>query len=133
MRPTGASRCAEVSGSLRDRPRSSSSSWGVSPRRDRSARGSAARRLDCRLLGGGSRRGDRWPAAGFEHPDDRSATGRGAVAGAIYGVALLIAHAIAGTHAKVSLGSFPPLLALITAIIGAVLAVIGERITRRRG
>ena len=70
--------------------------------------------------------------AGFEHSDDREAIARGAIAGAIYGAALLIAHAIAGTDAKVSLGGFPPLLILITAIIGAVLAVIGERITRRR-
>ena len=47
--------------------------------------------------------------AGFEHSDDREAIGRGAIAGAIYGAALLIAHAIAGTDAKVSLGGFPPL------------------------
>ena len=70
-------------------------------------------------------------AAGFEHPDARSAAARGAVAGAIYGVALLLAHAIAGTHAKVSLGSFPPLLAVITAIIGALLGVLGAWIARR--
>ena len=70
--------------------------------------------------------------AGSEHSDDREAIGRGAVAGAIYGAALLIAHAIAGTDAKVSLGGFPPLLILITAIIGAVLAVIGERLAGRR-
>ena len=70
-------------------------------------------------------------AAGFEHPDARSAAARGAVAGAIYGLALLVAHAIAGTHAKVSLGSFPPLLAVITAIIGALLGVLGARLARR--
>jgi hypothetical protein len=70
--------------------------------------------------------------AGAEHSDDREAMGRGAVAGAIYGAALLIAHAIAGTDAKVSLGGFPPVLILITAIIGLVLTVIGERISRRR-
>jgi hypothetical protein len=82
-------------------------------------------------LGGRSRRGDRWPGAGFEHPDGQSAAARGAVAGAIYGVALLVAHAIAGTHAEVSLGGFPPLLALITAIIGAVLGVVGARLGGR--
>ena len=70
--------------------------------------------------------------AGFEHSDDGEAIGRGAIAGAIYGAALLIAHAIAGTDAEVSLGGFPPILILITAIIGSVLAVIGERIARRR-
>ena len=71
--------------------------------------------------------------AGFEHPDDQSAAARGAVAGAIYGAALLVAHAIAGTHAEVSLGGFPPLLVLITAIIGAVLAVVGSRLGGRSG
>jgi hypothetical protein len=69
--------------------------------------------------------------AGFEHPDARSAAARGAIAGAIYGAALLIAHAIAGTHAKVSLGSFPPLLVVITAIIGALLGVVGARLGSR--
>jgi hypothetical protein len=69
--------------------------------------------------------------AGFEHPDLRSAAGRGAVAGAIYGAALLIAHAIAGTDAKVSLGSVPVLLIVITAIIGSALGVIGAAIARR--
>ncbi len=69
-------------------------------------------------------------ASGFEHPDLRSAAQRGLVAGAIYGIGLLVAHAIAGTHAKVSLGSFPPLLAVITAIIGMLVAVGGGRIAR---
>jgi hypothetical protein len=63
--------------------------------------------------------------AGLEHPDARGGAARGLVGGAIYGAALLIAHAVAGTHAKVSLGSFPPLLAVITAIIGAALGALG--------
>ncbi len=50
---------------------------------------------------------------------------RGFFGGAFYGAALLIAHALAGTHAKVSLGSFPPLLAVVTAIIGMFLAAAG--------
>ena len=53
--------------------------------------------------------------AGFEHLDVRSAALRGLIAGAVYGVALLLAHAIAGTDAKVSLGDFPPLLAVMAA------------------
>lgn len=69
-------------------------------------------------------------ASGFEHPDARSAAQRGLVAGAIYGIALLIAHAIAGTHAKVSLGGFPPLLAVVTAIIGMLVAAASGRIAR---
>jgi hypothetical protein len=69
--------------------------------------------------------------AGFEHQDGWGGADRGLVAGFIYGVALLVAHAIAGTHAKVSLGSFPPLLAVITAIAGMLLSALGGRIARQ--
>ncbi len=68
--------------------------------------------------------------AGFEHQDGWGGADRGLAAGAIYGIALLVAHAIAGTHAKVSLGSFPPLLAVITAIAGMLLCAIGGRLAR---
>jgi hypothetical protein len=68
--------------------------------------------------------------AGFEHQDGWGGADRGLVGGAIYGVGLLVAHAIAGTHAKVSLGSFPPLLAVVTAIIGMFLGAGGGRIAR---
>jgi hypothetical protein len=68
--------------------------------------------------------------AGFEHQDGWGGADRGLVGGAIYGVGLLVAHAIAGTHAKVSLGSFPPLLAVVTAIIGIFLGAAGGRIAR---
>src|SRR5207248_2912528 len=68
--------------------------------------------------------------AGFEHRDGWGGADRGVVGGAIYGTALLIAHAIAGTHAKVSLGSVPPLLAVITAIIGMFLGAAGGRLAR---
>lgn len=70
--------------------------------------------------------------AGFEHQDVRSAARRGLIAGAVYGVALLLAHAIAGTDAKVSLGDFPPLLAVITAIIGLLLTAAGAWLARSR-
>lgn len=66
--------------------------------------------------------------AGLEHRDARGGAERGLIAGVIYGIALLVAHAIAGTHAKVSLGSFPPLLIVITAIIGMLLSALGGRI-----
>ncbi|MGH2903344.1 MAG: hypothetical protein ACRDK7_07160 [Solirubrobacteraceae bacterium] len=72
---------------------------------------------------------------GFEHEDGWDAADRGLIAGAIYGVALLLVHALAGTHAKVSLGSFPPLLVVITAIAGMLLSAIGgrtARVTRER-
>jgi hypothetical protein len=68
--------------------------------------------------------------AGFEHRDGWGGADRGLVGGFIYGVFLLLAHAAAGTHAKVSLGSFPPLLAVVTAIIGMFLGALGGRIAR---
>jgi len=68
--------------------------------------------------------------AGFEHLDGWGGADRGLVAGAIYGAGLLVAHAIAGTHATVSLGSFPPFLAVITAIAGMLLSATGGRLAR---
>jgi hypothetical protein len=68
--------------------------------------------------------------AGFEHRDGWGGADRGLVGGAIYGTSLLIAHAIAGTSAKVSLGSFPPFLAVVTAIIGMLLGALGGRLAR---
>jgi len=68
--------------------------------------------------------------AGFEHQDGWGGADRGLVGGAIYGTFLLVAHAIAGTHAKVSLGSFPPLLAVVTAIAGMLLGAAGGRVAR---
>jgi hypothetical protein len=63
--------------------------------------------------------------AGLEHPDARSGALRGLVIGAVYGVAVLLAHAVTGADAKVSLGSFPPLVVVIDAVAGAILAAIG--------
>lgn len=68
--------------------------------------------------------------AGFEHEDGWGGADRGLVGGALYGTALLITHAIAGTTAKVSLGSFPPFFAVVTAIIGVLLGALGGRIAR---
>ena len=68
--------------------------------------------------------------SGFEHQDGWGGADRGLVGGAIYGTSLLIAHAIAGTTAKVSLGSFPPFLAVVTAIGGMFLAAAGGRLAR---
>jgi hypothetical protein len=68
--------------------------------------------------------------AGFEHEDGWSGADRGLVAGFVYGVGLLLAHLIAGTHAKVSLGSFPPLLAVVTAIASMLLTATGGRLAR---
>jgi hypothetical protein len=68
--------------------------------------------------------------AGFEHRDGWGGADRGFFGGLFYGIALLVTHAIVGTHAKVSLGSFPPLLAVLTAIIGMFLSAAGGRISR---
>ncbi len=70
--------------------------------------------------------------AGFEHQDGWGGADRGLVAGAIYGIALLVVHGALSTHAKVSLGSFPPLLAVVTAIVGMLLSALGGRIARMR-
>ncbi len=67
---------------------------------------------------------------GFEHQDGWGGADRGLIAGAIYGAALLLAHAIAGTHAKVSLGSFPPALIVVTAIAGMLLSALGGYLAR---
>jgi hypothetical protein len=69
--------------------------------------------------------------AGFEHPGPGPAAIRGLVMGAIYGVGVLLAHAVAGTHAEVSLGSFPPFLIVIDAVAGAVLTAIGCLVASR--
>lgn len=70
--------------------------------------------------------------SGFEHLDGWGGADRGVVGGAIYGTALLLMHALVGTQAKVSLGSFPPFLAVVTAIVGMLLAAAGGRIARAR-
>src|ERR1700722_19678498 len=68
--------------------------------------------------------------AGFEHQDGWGGADRGLVGGALFGLGLLLAHAIAGTHAKVSLGSFPPLLIVIAATAGMLLGALGGRLGR---
>jgi hypothetical protein len=68
--------------------------------------------------------------SGFEHQDGWGGADRGLVGGALFGLGVLLAHAIAGTHAKVSLGGFPPLLIVIDAIFGMLLGALGGRIAR---
>ncbi len=70
--------------------------------------------------------------AGLEHEDWRGGARRGLLGGALFALGLLIAHAIAGSDAKVSLGSFPPLLIVIDAIIGMLLGMLGGRLSRAR-
>lgn len=68
--------------------------------------------------------------AGFEHRDGWGGADRGLFGGVFFGAGVLIAHAIAGTHAKVSLGSFPPFLIVIDAIFGMFLGAMGGRLAR---
>jgi hypothetical protein len=68
--------------------------------------------------------------AGFEHTDGWDGADRGLVGGTLYGVGLLIAHAIAGTDAQVSLPGFAPILAVFTAIIGMLAGGLGGRLRR---
>ncbi len=69
---------------------------------------------------------------GFEHRDGWGGADRGFFGGLIYGIALLLIHALVGTQARVSLGSFPPLLAVVTTIVGMLLSAAGGRIARLR-
>jgi uncharacterized membrane protein len=71
--------------------------------------------------------------SGLEHAEVKEAAGRGALAGAMFGLGILAAHQLAGTDAQVSLGSFPPLLIVIDAIAGALLASLGCWLSRRSG
>jgi hypothetical protein len=75
--------------------------------------------------------------AGFEHADGWDGAARGLVGGTLYGTGLLVAHAIAGTDAKVALPGFSPILVVFTAIIGMLLGALGGRIRgsamQRRG
>lgn len=66
--------------------------------------------------------------AGTEHAEWRGGALRGVLGGALFGVGLLIAHGLAGRAAKVSLGSFPPLLIVIDALIGSLLGALGGRL-----
>ena len=69
--------------------------------------------------------------AGLEHEDARSGAKRGILGGALFATGLLIAHAITGADEKVSLGSFPPFLIVIDAVIGMGLGALGGRLRSR--
>jgi len=67
---------------------------------------------------------------GFEHPDARTGAARGVVGGTLFGTALVVTHALVGTHAKVTLGSSPLLFVLISAVIGMLLGSAGGHVGR---
>jgi hypothetical protein len=68
--------------------------------------------------------------SGFEHVDGWEAADRGFMSGLIYGTSLLLAHELAGTPAKASLGSVPALLAVVTAVAGSLLCAAGGHLAR---
>lgn len=68
--------------------------------------------------------------SGFEHPNGWDAADRGFFGGVIYGTTLLLVHQLIHNQAKVSLGSFPPFLVVVTAVAGTLLAAAGGRIAR---
>ncbi len=68
--------------------------------------------------------------SGFEHTDGWDAADRGFFGGVIYGTTLLLVHELIHNTAKVSLGSFPPFLVVVTAVVGTLLAAAGGRIAR---
>src|ERR1700749_271766 len=71
--------------------------------------------------------------SGFEHTDGWDAADRGFFGGVIYGTTLLLVHQLIHNQAKVSLGSHPPFLVVITALAGALLSAAGGRGARARG
>src|SRR3981189_478941 len=68
--------------------------------------------------------------AGFEHPDGWAGADRGLVGGTVFGTLPLAAHALAGTHAQVSLPGFEPILVVFTAIVGMFAGALGGRLRR---
>jgi hypothetical protein len=68
--------------------------------------------------------------SGFEHRDGWGGADRGFFGGLIYGTSLLIVNQLMGNTPKTSLGSFKPLFAVLTAIIGMLLAAGGGRLAR---
>ena len=70
--------------------------------------------------------------AGLEHPTAKEAALRGLAGGAVFGAFILIGHAVAGTDEKVSLGSAPIFLVVITAVVGAILGALGAKVRASR-
>ncbi len=66
----------------------------------------------------------------FEHRDGWEGADRGLIGGALFGTGLLVAHALAGTHAQVSLPKFAPILVVFTAIVGMFAGALGGRLRR---
>jgi hypothetical protein len=68
--------------------------------------------------------------AGLEHRNGREGARRGLVGGTLYGIFLLLAHAVIGTSATVKLPNFEPILVVFTALFGALGSGLGGRLRR---
>ncbi len=66
--------------------------------------------------------------AGMEHETRWEGARRGLIAGSLFALGILLAHAATGAEEKVSLGSFPPFLVVIDAIIGMLLGMLGVKL-----
>jgi hypothetical protein len=69
--------------------------------------------------------------AGLEHRKAGEAALRGLGGGFFYGLAIVALHALSGGDDHHYLGQLPILLPVITAVFGAVFAVIGSLVRRR--
>ena len=68
--------------------------------------------------------------AGLEHERAGEAAARGAIAGLLFGAFIVIVHEITG-EAEAHLPDPPIVLAVITSVAGAILAVLGALLRRR--
>jgi hypothetical protein len=71
--------------------------------------------------------------AGLEHEGPRSAAKRGVLGGAMFGTFILLGHEVSGEDAEASLPDPSILLAVFTALGGALLGALGGRLRERRG
>jgi hypothetical protein len=69
--------------------------------------------------------------AGFEHAGWRGGAVRGVTGGALFGVSILLGHAIDGAHETVKLPDPHALLVVLTAFFGTVLGALGGRVRGR--
>jgi hypothetical protein len=63
--------------------------------------------------------------AGFDHVGAAPGAGRGAIAGSIFGTAILLAHEIHGAAAKADLPDPAVLLVLVTTLLGIAFGALG--------
>ena len=70
-------------------------------------------------------------AAGYDHATASEGALRGIAGGALFGTFILLAHAVAGTHAKAKLPEPHIVLPIATALISIVLGAVGGALRAR--